>query len=485
MGFIDSIFGKNDEEKVKKEKGNTQKIEMNKNRIIEKKNQKKEIEKDSLLTISFFSEFHFKKNGDNTSFDEGQLIQLEHEKWVVKEKELLIYKIKDYKNYLTLCEPDRHLDYSFSGWDSSKENNKKVFECSKELIEILENLSVEKFELNNKFLLEDLTFEGQISIEKKDREIGQFRYQDKEKLSDEEKEMFFIIPSQNVFLQSGLKLINIDNSNKNNPFINFVSSVSFKYGSDYKTTLTSLKKLKVIIEKGGGYFRKIETSKKEINDGLIEYKTNKKELILDNNLYFDILKNNQSKIIEIDREYVQKFIKLNNYLKEKSSNLSVILDKIIYNLENEPKEFIVEREEEINFFKGLVYSYNLMVNQSIVMVTSLVEDDMIVFYETYEVFDKMNVFNTNWENEVNDKLSEINESLQDLNFSIRGLMNQMRDMERNIVNGLQSINTSIGSLENSVNKQLSETNSRLKYDNLTSYYSKSTLKGSWDWFDGP
>ena len=36
MGFIDLIFGKNDEEKVKKEKDNTQKIEMNKNRIIEK-----------------------------------------------------------------------------------------------------------------------------------------------------------------------------------------------------------------------------------------------------------------------------------------------------------------------------------------------------------------------------------------------------------------------------------------------------------------
>jgi len=61
----------------------------------------------------------------------------------------------------------------------------------------------------------------------------------------------------------------------------------------------------------------------------------------------------------------------------------------------------------------------------------------------------------------------------------------MRSIERNIVNGLQSINTSIGSLEDSVNKQLSETNSRLKYENLTSYYKKSTLKGSMDWFDGP
>ncbi len=218
---------------------------------------------------------------------------------------------------------------------------------------------------------------------------------------------------------------------------------------------------------------------------LMNYEERKEDFIIGSNIYFEVLKNNQSKINEINREYLQKFVKLNNFLKQKSSNLSVIINKIIYNIENEPKELIIERQKEVNFFKGLVYSYNLIVNQSIIMLTSLVEDDTITFYETYEVFDKMNIFNTNWENEVNNKLSEINESLQDMNFSIRGLMNQMRSMERNIVNGLQSINTSIGSLETSVNKQLSETNSRLKYENLTNYYKKSTLQGSWDWFDGP
>lgn len=245
-----------------------------------------------------------------------------------------------------------------------------------------------------------------------------------------------------------------------------------------------INQIKLVLRGEGEKLLNLNSNLNSLKKELIEYKNDKEKFILNNNLYFNILKNNQSKIIEIDREYVQKFIKLNNYLKEKSSNLNIILDKIISNIENKSKESIIERLDEINFFKGLVYSYNLMVNHSIVMVTSLVEDDMITFYETYEVFDKMNVFNTNWENEVNDKLSEINESLQDLNFSIRGLMNQMRGMERNIVNGLQSINTSIGSLENSVNKQLSETNSRLKYENLTNYYKKSTLPGVMDWFDG-
>ena len=255
--------------------------------------------------------------------------------------------------------------------------------------------------------------------------------------------------------------------------------------SDTKQNNRLVKTVNLILKHGIDKYKTSTSRLKDLKSEVSLFKSNPDELVLSNNIFYDVLKNNQTKISEFNQEYIQKFIKLNNYLKQKSSNLLIILEKTISNLENVPKETIIEREKEIEFFKGLVYSYNLMVNHSIVMLTSLVENDMITFYEIYEVFDKMNVFNTNWENEVNNKLSEINESLQDLNFSIRGLMNQMRSMERNVVNGLQSINTSIGSLEDSVNKQLSETNSRLKYENLTNYYKKSTLPGSMDWFDGP
>ena len=255
--------------------------------------------------------------------------------------------------------------------------------------------------------------------------------------------------------------------------------------SDTKQNNRLVKTVNLILKHGIDKYKTSTSRLKDLKSEVSLFKSNPDELVLSNNIFYDVLKNNQTKISEFNQEYIQKFIKLNNYLNQKSSNLLIILEKTISNLENVPKETIIEREKEIEFFKGLVYSYNLMVNHSIVMLTSLVENDMITFYEIYEVFDKMNVFNTNWENEVNNKLSEINESLQDLNFSIRGLMNQMRSMERNVVNGLQSINTSIGSLENSVNKQLSETNSRLKYENLTNYYKKSTIPGSMDWFDGP
>ena len=307
-----------------------------------------------------------------------------------------------------------------------------------------------------------------------------------EKLIREKKpksEIEFLIKDIEIIKPSNWGDVIFEINGKDPSFFSISEDENSRGVKEMNNLLTLLKKNKI---KSFQEFQDILLKKiRGLNKELTNFKENGKEYILDFNCFFEVLKNNQSKINEIDREYVQKFIKLNNYLKQKSSNLSTILEKTISNLENEPKETILEREQEINFFKGLVYSYNLMVNHSIVMVTSLVEDDTITFYEIYEVFDKMNVFNTNWENEVNDKLSEINESLQDLNFSIIGLMSQMRSMEKKLVTQLQSINTSIGSLENSVNKQLSETNSRLKYQNLTSYYSKSTLKGSWDWFDGP
>ena len=247
-----------------------------------------------------------------------------------------------------------------------------------------------------------------------------------------------------------------------------------------------IKSVNLILNSGTEKYLKYKSVFDKLNLDLINIRKNKYDFMIDSNIYFEVLKKNQQQIIEIDRDYVQKFIKLNNYLKEKSQSLLMILDKTILNFETQPKEELYLREKELSFFQGLLYSYNLLVNHSIVMLSSLIEDDMIKFYEVYEVLDKMNVFNTNWENQVNQKLSEINESLIDLNFSISGLMNQMRNMEMNVVKGLESIQSSIGSLETSVNNQLSETNSRLRYENLTNYYKKRTVLGwNMDWFDGP
>ena len=46
------------------------------------------------------------------------------------------------------------------------------------------------------------------------------------------------------------------------------------------------------------------------------------------------------------------------------------------------------------------------------MVISLVESDLITFYEIYECFDRVEIFNSNWENQVSNKLIDININVQ-------------------------------------------------------------------------
>jgi hypothetical protein len=66
------------------------------------------------------------------------------------------------------------------------------------------------------------------------------------------------------------------------------------------------------------------------------------------------------------------------------------------------------------------------------MIVSIVEDDLITFYEIYESFDKLNIFNSNWENEVSEQLKNLEVGLSDLMYSINS-------MERNIVNGINDL----------------------------------------------
>ena len=49
------------------------------------------------------------------------------------------------------------------------------------------------------------------------------------------------------------------------------------------------------------------------------------------------------------------------------------------------------------------------------MIVSLVEDDMITFYEIYEMFDNLNMFDSKHEKDVSQRLTNIGEGLEDSN----------------------------------------------------------------------
>lgn len=169
-----------------------------------------------------------------------------------------------------------------------------------------------------------------------------------------------------------------------------------------------------------------------------------------------LLQKNQKKVIEIDRSYIQKFVKVSNYLQTKRKNIQLIFESI-------KNARYSELKEQANLLKNQIHIYEILLFHSISMIASLVDDNMIVFYEIYESFDKFGIFNSNWENEVTEKLSSIGSGLNELMHSINKMENRIANEISNLTYVTQD---SFKELNHSVTRQLGEINSSMKFNNL-------------------
>ncbi len=170
-----------------------------------------------------------------------------------------------------------------------------------------------------------------------------------------------------------------------------------------------------------------------------------------------LLSTNQKRIIEIDKSYILQFVKVSNFIKTKKLNTQKIFESI-RDTSNE-----IQLEERSNLLKNQIHSYELLVFHSINMIGALVSEDFISFYEIHESFDKLSMFNSNWENEVSDKLTNIGNKLDDLLYAIDR-------MEQNIVSELSHLSyitqESFTELNKSVTKQLEGVQSSINVNNL-------------------
>jgi len=170
-----------------------------------------------------------------------------------------------------------------------------------------------------------------------------------------------------------------------------------------------------------------------------------------------LFKKHQKKIIEVDKQYIQNFVKISNYLNTKRKNIQDVFSSI-KKTENQS-----QLDENVGILKNQIHTYELLLFHSLNMITSIVEDDLIIFYEIYESFDKLNMFNSNWENEVSQQLRNIGDGLSNLMYSINS-------MERNIVGGLNKLSyvtqEGFSDLNNSVTRELNSIDSSIKFNNL-------------------
>lgn len=189
------------------------------------------------------------------------------------------------------------------------------------------------------------------------------------------------------------------------------------------------------------------------------------ELDKDSNGEIDLIENDfnkllskyQKQVIGIDKNYIHQFVKVSNYIKTKKSNIQ----KIFESIENTSSK--AELDERLNLLKNQIHTYELLVFHSINMISALVSEDLITFYEIYESFDKIGIYNSNWENDVSDKLSTIGNKLDDLLLSIY-------EMENRIVSEISYLNyvtqESFSDLNRSVTANLKDINSSIDVNNL-------------------
>jgi hypothetical protein len=198
--------------------------------------------------------------------------------------------------------------------------------------------------------------------------------------------------------------------------------------------------------------------KKNVNSWLSEFdKNGNGEIDLIANDFFKLLTKHQNRVIEIDKNFIHQFVKISNFIKTKKQNTQKIFESIRNTSSQE------ELEERVVLLKNQIHSYELLVFHSINMIGSLASEDLITFYEIYETFDKLGMFNSNWENEVSEKLTNIGDKLDDLMYSIY-------NMEQNIVSELSHLSymnqESFEDLNRSVTSQLKEVKSSINTNNL-------------------
>lgn len=173
--------------------------------------------------------------------------------------------------------------------------------------------------------------------------------------------------------------------------------------------------------------------------------------------FLKILKKHQSKISEVDKSYIQQFVKVSEYHKSQRKNLQTIFENITINNNKNEINSLLE------LLKENIHSYEILILHSFNMLISLIDDDLVTFYQIHTAFDKLDIFNSNHQNQLMNKLSNIEDGLYSLILSIRS-------MEQNIIYELNHLSyvteSSYEKLSISVNENLKAIGSSINTNNL-------------------
>ena len=190
---------------------------------------------------------------------------------------------------------------------------------------------------------------------------------------------------------------------------------------------------------------------------------NRKLDIVEDDGFNTFLRTNQAKIMKIDPSYIQKLVKLSHFLRDKGDNLQQTFGLI---LKSKNKDDLNKIKKN---FEIQIVAYSITMVKSFEMLLAVSKEDLITFFDLYEEFDSLGIFNSNWEKELTSTLSEIKEINKSTLKQMILLSNQMVKMEKSMMNGfskLDKLDDSINRMNESLTKELKGINNKLWWNNL-------------------
>ncbi len=177
----------------------------------------------------------------------------------------------------------------------------------------------------------------------------------------------------------------------------------------------------------------------------------------------------QNKEKEFQTNFIQDFIRTLNFIDENiknSKNLNLRFQGRIERKTYESTEFI----EQLN---KLIESENIFIttNSSILfglveMIRSIIYDDRVRFYQIYEKFDKMRIFNSQYQNDVLNSLNSINDNLVELNSNIETLTNTIDKLGKELISSIRELKFEVSYLNDTISNQLQNISTKLDVNNL-------------------
>ena len=146
----------------------------------------------------------------------------------------------------------------------------------------------------------------------------------------------------------------------------------------------------------------------------------------------ELVKKNQKKIIENDKNYLNALIKLSIFLKTKRKNIQSLFDTLEESAEN--------FDEVSTTIEIQIEAYSKLALLSMRMVNCLIEDDLFTYLEIYNGFEAMGVFRSSFENELSSQLKDIGSNMGEI-------INSINEMDSNITSGLDDLSEQLDRLE--------------------------------------